>query len=369
MRCICTMVGPCRAELNFDRDMVMKIAFFDRVRRQISMESDLDLQILSAVQVNPRISWTRLASILSVDASTISRRWNRMTEERVVWTTCFAAPRPEGAHPRYAFIELNCAPGRREDLIEALTGERRVYSVNCTSGSRDLFLVISGLGLAALDRFIDERITSLPGVTGSRTHFVQAIHLDGPSSRLHRLDGEQIEAVRRTLPARDRAVPMTPAYLELIAALAGDVRRPVSDVQRQVGRSLSSVSRGIETLLRADWARWRVDLAHDLMGWAAEAMVWLRADHPDIDHVVASIVSMPHIRLCASVVGEANLVASFWLKDLPELEEIERRLLRKNLRLRVVDRWIIPRVAKRTGHVLDREGRWHHFVPIGDFSA
>lgn len=347
----------------------MNIAHWGMGGQGFFMDADLDLQILSAVQLNPRISWTRLAAILSVDASTISRRWTRMQEARTVWTTCFASPRPVGAHLKYAFIELSCAPGRRQEIIDVLTEERRVYSVNCTSGSRDLFLIVSGVGLAALDGYIDERITSIPGVTAAKTHFVQAIHLDGPTSRLRHLTEHQVEAVLKTLPSRDRKVPISASYLELIAALAGDVRRPVSDVQKEVGRSLSSVSRGIETLLAVDWARWRVDLAHDLMGWEAEAMLWLRVDHPDVDRTIAMIIGLPHVRLCASVVGEANLVASFWLRDLHELEILERRLQGPHGGLRVIDRWIIPRVAKRTGHVLDREGRWSHFVPIGDFSG
>ncbi|WP_158726414.1 Lrp/AsnC family transcriptional regulator [Tomitella fengzijianii] len=328
------------------------------------MSFELDLQILSAVQLNPRISWTRLAAILSVDPSTISRRWTRMRDDRTVWTTCLAVPKPVSEHMMYAFVELSCAPGRRQQIIDVLTDEHRIYSVNCTSGSRDLFLIVSAPGLVALDGYIDDRITSISGVTGAKTHFVQSVHLDGPGSRLGFLTDSQAKDVLQTVPVPTRRIPMSESYLDLISALAGDIRRPVSDVQREVGRSVSSVSRGIEALLGVEWARWRVDIAHDHMGWEAEAMLWLRVDHPERDRVIAMVAKQPHVRLCASVVGEANLVGSFWMRDLYELDAIERRLQSTYPGVRVVDRWIIPRVAKRTGHVLDSEGLWSHFVGL-----
>ena len=61
----------------------------------LDMADTLDLQIINALQIHPRVSWAQLGRILRVDPSTISRRWSVLTKERQVWTSCF-----EGAGPR-----------------------------------------------------------------------------------------------------------------------------------------------------------------------------------------------------------------------------------------------------------------------------
>jgi DNA-binding Lrp family transcriptional regulator len=336
------------------------------------MADDLDFQLINAIQLSPRISWAQLAGVLHVDASTLSRRWQRLIDEKVVWTSCHyiepkaaRAPNDLVAPRRTAFVEVICQPGRREEVIDAVSRRRQISGVHCTSGSRDLYLTLMARDLLSIDRLVDDLGSSVPGIIGTRTHHVRTFFQEGSSYRAPGLTPAQARAVLETMPTNARRANPTQSYLDLIEALTDDVRRPVSMVHQRLGRSLASVSRGIDTLLTADWVRWRIDFAYNLMGWESSAMIWLSVNQSEMDKVAAALKLFPQLRLCASVTGETNLVASFWLRTLDELDDIEGKLTRVFSDIRIVDRWVVPRVAKRAGHIFDSDGHWESFVPMG----
>ncbi|MCU1405721.1 MAG: AsnC family protein [Glaciihabitans sp.] len=336
------------------------------------MSDSLDFQLINAIQLSPRISWAQLSGILHVDASTLSRRWQRLIDEKLVWTTCYysevrvtPAPGELVAPRRTAIVEVMCEPGMRETVVRAVTQRHQIAGVHYTSGSRDIYLTLMALDLMAIDRLVDELGSSIPGISGTRTHHVRTFYQEGSDYRVPGLTAAQARAVSETMPTNARQANPSAAYLELIDCLTDDVRRPVSAVQQRLGKSLASVSRGIDTLLASDWVRWRIDFAYNQMGWETSAMIWLSVAQFEMEKVAAALRMFPQMRMCASITGEANLVASLWLRSLDELDDIEGKLTRVFADIRIVDRWVVPRVAKRAGHIFDDNGRWSSFVPMG----
>lgn len=327
---------------------------------------DLDFQLVTALQIHPRIAWTQLGAILNTDPSTLSRRWARLVGERVVWSGCsFAHMRPTVDRMAIALIEVQCAAGQREEAIRYLSAQEPVFSVNCTTGSRDLTLFVAADDLLELDRFIDQVIGKAPGVIATSTRHMRHRFRDGANWNVGGLTPGQVNAVAAHLPQATRSVEPADFHLDLIRALGDDVRRPASEVQRLVARSHVTVQRGIDTLLTADWARMRVDLAHNLSGWRAVVMMWLNVRHAELEKIAAAICLFPQVRLCASMSGEANLLTAFWFKDLDELDDIESKITTVFPRAMIADRWLVPRYGKRMGHVLDAEGRHDYYQPFG----
>ncbi|MFT4306815.1 MAG: Lrp/AsnC family transcriptional regulator [Microbacterium sp.] len=343
--------------------VLLKFAF---LMQDLCMIDPADFALVNAIQISPRASWAELAPILRVDASTLSRRWRRLVSARLVWTSCtYAEPEPRREAPRrtrMAIVEVACKPGQRESAIAALGEIGAVSSVHCTSGSRDLYLTVAAPTLRELDRLVDGIGDHVPGITGTRTHHLRRIFQEGSSWRLGALRREEADAVALTRPSVSSRVEPSSLHFQLLDALGEDARLPVSDLQTRLGRSSVTVARAVNEMLSADWARWRVDFAHEEGGWDASAMLWISVDQTELEKVAAALCMTPQVRLCASIAGQANLTASLWLRDIAELDEIEAKLTRVFRRLRIVDRWITPRVAKRVGHVLDADGRWMRFV-------
>ncbi|AGP52272.1 hypothetical protein M271_03205 [Streptomyces rapamycinicus NRRL 5491] len=331
----------------------------------LCMVDALDFQIINALQIHPRVSWAQLGRILRVDPSTISRRWSALTGRRQVWTSCSEGDAPHLRDQMIsALVEISCVPGRREHVLAELGRQGPISSVHCTSGPRDLYIMISTDSLLSMDRYIDERIAVIPGILGTRTHYLRKIFFEGSSWRLKTLSKEQVKALHDLRPA-DPPKQRRPAHRAVITALEADARRTAADMQRELGRSLSMISRDIDAVLAASWVRWRVDFAHALMGWSAAAALWLDVEPLELERVVASLRLLNHVRLCASVTGDANLAVFLWLRDLRELDEIENRLTTVFPKVLVKDRWIVPRIAKRAGHILDLDSRHRRWVPLG----
>ena len=55
--------------------------------------AESDLEIINALQLNPRASWTQLSSVLDRDSTTIARRWRRLVSNGHSWVNAVAIGR------------------------------------------------------------------------------------------------------------------------------------------------------------------------------------------------------------------------------------------------------------------------------------
>lgn len=326
------------------------------------MLDDLDYQIVDALQMHPRIAWADLGRILAADPSTLSRRWSRLTDEGLAWSSCFRRAPAGMRDGATALVHVGCAPGRRENVINQLADEPAVASIHCTSGAWDLVVTVNLPDLMELDRYIDERIVSVPGVTGSEAHHVRKIYQDASDWSFHSLSAPQVAAVRSALPAASVRPHPTDLLLDVVAAIGDDVRRPIVDIEKRVGRSFRTVSRAIDTVLVSDWVRWRIDIAHNLAGWF-EAMLWLNVPQGQVDAFAADLSRLPRTRLVASTISRSNVVCTLWARDFGAVVDTEALLQRTYPDVRVDDRSLVPRIAKRMGHVIGYDGRLDRYIP------
>lgn len=334
--------------------------------QNMPMMDDVDFALVNALQLHPRISWEALGAILRTDGSTLARRWRALREGGLVWTACYAVGAREWSTmpPLVStLIEVDCDAGEREAVITALVEHPHVVSVECTSGSRDLMLTVAHPTIRSTDDYITRQLGRTPGVRATRTHVMRRVFKDGAAWALTALRESQRSAVLRTkgeMP--DAPVKPGPLLWEVLAQLGEDVRRPASAIAEAIGRPPSSVTRAIAQLMHADWARTRIEIAHDRLGWNASTVLWLNLPHLEVDAFAANIATLSDIRFCASVVNRANVAFSLWQRDLGDLDRFEDQLSRLYPSAEVVDRWTIMRTAKRLGHVLTPEGLHSHYV-------
>lgn len=172
------------------------------------------------------------------------------------------------------------------------------------------------------------RIATVPGVATTRAHYVRRVFQEGGQWRLGVLTDAQTAAIvaRRPQPASDLAAEPTPEEWSVLEALAEDVRRPLAQIRERTGGSLAAVSRRVTTLLGADWAHWRIDVAHRALGYECAVMLWVRAPQENLEQIATSFRLLPESRLIASVTGPANLAISLWLRDLADLDDLEQRV-------------------------------------------
>lgn len=322
---------------------------------------DDDRRLLHALQLSPRAPWTQLSPILGLDPTTLARRWQRLTHEGLAWTSCYAVSQREWIlmpSVSCCLIEVDCHAGRREQVIEAIGDHEGVLSVECTSGSRDLLLTVVLATHLHVDRYIEQVLARTPGVRATRSHFTRQVVRDGSQWQLDALGAVEKRKIQAlTTPYADTPAAPTPAHEKVLDLLSRDLRMPAVAIARSLDRSLSSTSRLIHHVLGAGWARTRVEFAHDRLGWELSTVLWFVVPHEQVTNFLDRASTLPHVRMCCTVLGRMNIAITLWLRNYAELDAAERELLRDLPEVEVADRWLITRTAKRLGHLLDADGR------------
>ncbi|PWI06218.1 Lrp/AsnC family transcriptional regulator [Streptomyces sp. NWU339] len=315
-----------------------------------------DLALINALQVAPRVSWAEAARVLGSKPATLAARWRRLREEGLAWVTAHPAGTRDVVT---SFVEVDCAPGARADVVRALCRDARAVTVEESARGRDLLLTVMTPDLPALTAFVLDDLPKVRGVQGYRTYLGKDVHRQGSDWRLGALDRKQVAALesaaRRDRPEQ-RVEPPSGAW-PLIEALAVDGRRTAADLARITGRNPATVRRQLARLLASQVLAFRCEVAQVQSHWPI-ACTWL-ARVPALEHerTVAALRTLPELRVCVSTTGDTNMMFTVWTRSLTEVLRIERLLGDRMPWLNLVESAVTLRMAKRMGWLLDADGR------------
>lgn len=323
--------------------------------------SEWDLNLVNALQINPRAPWSRIGPALGVDAATAARHWQRLTAAGLAWTTAYA--------PEYAmvgWVQLRCRPDSLVRVAELVCRCPSVYSIESTGGSFHFDLTVATADLAALDDFTVRWLGALPGVEAVRAVVGLDIYVEGADWRPEALDRDERarltdhdERIRRARSVRRETDRL------LVAALGADARLPLAELATAAGTSQTTVRRRLGELLASGRLILRCDMSRQIAGWPI--LVIYRAELPaeQLRRMGLTVADWAEIRLCtATFGGDSNLIIIAWLRMPHEAIGLEARLSRAFPELRIIDRQVSLRTVKRMGRVLDRDGRALEFIPI-----
>ncbi|WP_196054775.1 Lrp/AsnC family transcriptional regulator [Nocardia aurantiaca] len=318
-----------------------------------------DLNLVNALQINPRASWTRIGASLGMDATTAARRWQQLTASGLAWITAYA---PELA--TIAYLRVRCRADRLAEISDRVAAMPCAFSVERVTGGFPLQLSVAVENLAALDDFTTRELGGLPGVEEIRTAVNQHVYVEGSHWRPQALDPTQRTLLTDPVgsaPARSRPRPGDPA---LVLALAADGRRSIADLARDTGLTETTVRRRITDMTRSGRLVLRCDFAEQAAGWSVTANYWAQLPAPAIDAVGAALASWPEIRLCVSTADDSNVQLIAWLRNPREGVLLETRLQRDFPDLRITERQLTLRTIKRMGRLLSPRGRAVGYIPF-----
>lgn len=322
--------------------------------------SEEDLALVHALQLHPRVSWTRLAPVLDAAPVTLARRWERLQASGHAWVNSYPVVRESTM--QVALIEIDCAPGRLDEVAAALDTVPAVMTIEYAARGRDLLLTVCAASFAELSGLVLDHLGRVPGVSSTRTHLAAGVHLEGSRWRLDALDGDQIDAVRALRPG-DTGVPAEPVDLRgpvfrpIVRELGADGRAGAAEIAARIGRPASTVRRQLATLVRSRSLVFRCEIAQLLTRWPICVTWWIRLPTADVGDAVRRIGTDPRVRLCLSLTGPENFLVSAWTHALPELVGMQSGLERALPAAEIVDTSVILRTRKRMGWLLHPDGR------------
>lgn len=332
--------------------------------------SEVDLALISALQVAPRADWNRIGAALGVSGATASRRWDALRSQGKAWVTCAPAGQFTGAG---MLVSLTAAPGCHGALIQSLSDEPAAATVSLVTGSSDFLVDCFAPDQQTLEELAISTFASLPGVAHRECSFILQARRNANDYRSGALDPQQTRAV--SSPAGPSATIATGATgasavfavnhtdRVLLSHLCLDGRMSWADLAAAADVSPHTAQRRVERLITSGNIGLRCEHYAKARGALREVNLQLDVPAPQLDQATDYFVRLKECRLSAQVLSNHNLAVSLWVRSLHEVHQHERELMALAPGSRVLGREVSVRSIKRLGHVLDAEGRSVRVVP------
>ncbi|MFK0003206.1 Lrp/AsnC family transcriptional regulator [Paenarthrobacter sp. NPDC090522] len=333
-----------------------------------AMIGELDLEIVNALQINPRAEWSRIADALGLSAPTVARRWSSLAEQGQAWIT--PAPGPRYLNAGWsAFIHLSSAPGDSQALIERVCAEPAFGTVSLVTGSHDLFVDCFASSHEELMDIVTGSFPQLPGVTHREVVFVTKLYRQASEWRSGTLEPARARLVSAVPPAEQPGY--SPDHLDaaLLVELAKDGRASWAELGASCGVSPQTARRRVERFLATGYITLRCDASTAAQQGLREVTLVLNVPAQYVDDVGRYFAGLGNCRLSAQVLGAQNLLVTLWVRDYLEAQAYEHELAQRAPGSLVISRQAVVRTYKRLGHLLDASGRSTSVVPLPLWTA
>ncbi|GAA3515794.1 DNA-binding Lrp family transcriptional regulator [Streptosporangium album] len=329
--------------------------------------SETDLELIDALQINPRASWVDVGTATRADPVTAARRWQRLNSTGEAWTTVALGQRQMHAMSM-AFLEIDCEAGAAVEVAGTLAAAGHLITVQHVAAGHDLFVIAVAASMPALADYLLADLPRVPGVAKVRTHVATRVFEASCRWRLRVLPPRSAGVLARRPGPAESTRQMDEIDRLLFKALLADGRATYSELAEAVGKSERTVQRRLSRLVATGDIDFRCDLARSHAGWHSSAVLWLRMPDGLLEETGRALLDWPETRTCAALAGARNMLLTVGLHGISDLHPLVMRLEERFPYVSIADRQIVLRQSKLYGRVLDPFGRCTGVVPVDPWS-
>lgn len=275
--------------------------------------SDLDRQIMAALQLNGRAPWKQIAHAIEAPESTVARRGQHLLHSGVIAVTGVLDYLRCGLGISFQ-VRLRCRPGRSTQVGQALARLPATTFVTQLSGSADLaveFLLpthhevarVLGDDLPCPDDIVETESMMVTRKFCALEEWDTGL-LSGAATRMLRPDSTMTHYQHRQWTEAEQLTPRETAIAEV---LASDGRASYTQIARAVGIGESTAARRLESLVRRGCLRFRAIFDVAQIGLGVEFMQWLQVAPSAIDSVGTELAKLRSTRYVSATTGRYNL--------------------------------------------------------------
>jgi len=322
---------------------------------------EADLQLVDALQVNPRATWAETGAALGVSAVTAARRWNRLADRGLAWVSAAIAPEQSMG----AVIEVTCVPNDTQTVARALARFPNIITVGSTTGDFQVFALLLATDLQELMRILATKFTPITGVVRIRHSIFRRLY-GGVHWRQGVLSPDESKSMERN-PPPDRASPIRPLGIgdrALFRYLNHRGRATPAEIASKLGLAPHRVRRRLGELSTSRQIIFRCDVARPLFDLPLGVYLQLKAPDTTVGRAASELGRWRETRLCAHTISASNIILVIGLHQLSELEEVQTRIAERFPDVSVEDRRVILTYEKIYGRILDDLGRCVETIPV-----
>lgn len=282
----------------------------------------LDRQIVHALRLDGRASFSRIAAVLGVSDQTVARRYRVLRQAGTVRVVGSLSAERLGLTTWT--IRLQCAPGSSEAIATALAKRNDTSWVRIASGGTEVLCSILTPD-DDRDALLLERLPATKPITAISAYCV--VHTftgneDGWQPVATALSAEQVSALtadrasvlapasQDAEPYSDAPVVLDPADRALAAELARDGRIPFTDLAAATGLDESSVRRRLSALQADGTLYFDLDVDGRAFGYGFSALLWLTVEPARLAAVGQELAQFPEVAFAGATTGPTDVMAS-----------------------------------------------------------
>jgi DNA-binding Lrp family transcriptional regulator len=289
-----------------------------------------DLRIIRALQIDPRVPFAAVASVVGLSEPTVSRRYRRM--QRMGALRVAGVVDPGALGQSQWMVRLRCRPGSVAAIAEALAHRDDVSWVALGGGGAEITCAVRSRSEDERDDLLGRKLPRAAAVLDLEASVMLRQFLGGRGHYWAALAGvltpeQEIQLGSAGSPFTESAVVIDrDPHLEghdekLLSALAADGRASLADLASGAGLTPSRVSRRLHKLIADRVVHIDVELAPAALGYHSRANLWLRVHPSATKSVGRALARMPQVGFAAAITGRNNLHAVIQCRDLDELFE------------------------------------------------
>ncbi|MGJ3401939.1 Lrp/AsnC family transcriptional regulator [Glutamicibacter sp. Je.9.36] len=283
----------------------------------LNILSDLERQIIVALQVDGRATWRKIARVIGEPERTVARYGSALLEQRKVKIAAIA-------HRAGAVIaSVSCAPGTIPVASQALSARTDTSFTYMVTGESD---VVSELHYdGGLQDILTLQLPATPGLSNIQIYPILKYFKTIRAWRGGKLSPAQEAALAPSaggeLTTWNPVGELGDSDHLIIDVLRKDGRASIETISRQVRLSETSVSRRLDWLLRGEHITIRALVDPALMGFKVEALLWVQVSPAHVDALGTLLTGLPQVRYVAAVAGDAQLLVDVTVPTQRDLYE------------------------------------------------
>lgn len=282
---------------------------------------DLDHQLVQALQLDGRASFSRIAEVLGVSDQTIARRYRRLRASGALRVLGVVDDERLG-HSQWV-VRLTCTPDAAEPLADALARRPDTSWIGLASGGTEVICTMTARDEHTRDALLFGRLQRTPRIVSVSAHLKLHAFYGGSLgwySKADRLRPDQAAALLPP-PAEPPGEPvrLEPADRAILAGLARDGRATVAELQAVTHQSASAVKRRLDHLRRIGVVFIDVQFEAGRLGYALQAVLWLTVAPAALSAVGTALAGHREVAFATAVTGQCNLMAVTLFRSTAEL--------------------------------------------------
>ncbi|MBM6622351.1 Lrp/AsnC family transcriptional regulator [Arthrobacter sp.] len=310
-----------------------------------------DLELVHALQISPRATWSDLGLALDRHPTTLAARWARLHGGGLVWVTGHLAGDPRQSCT--ALVRVSVTEHLRDGAVRGLQAIPEVATVEEVADDGALRLVVLTADWRHLASETLSRIREIAGVAGMDVVLSTRMYALGNNWRLDVLAAEQqrrLAGLRLAAEAHARNVP--PLFGRMLPLLARNGRATAAELATDLGVHPSTAGRQLRAAVASGFLTFRCELAQDFSGYPIACHWFVRVPPADMEATVAFLRRHRTLRLCAAISGSANLTFHLWLRTPADIVELEEQLQAAVPTVTIIQSSVCVRTHKRLGWLL-----------------